>query len=89
LLSPPTVAQGYAVQGNDEPHTSQGLGANWGQRIAASMDVVSGKLFSWQRRRFDRQTLIHYYQPLEATYPEAELIFVAKITDRFTFTKIF
>ncbi len=83
------MAQRYAVQGSDEPHTSQGLGVNRGQRIAANLDVVSGKLFSCQRRRFDRQTLIHYYQPLEATYPEAELIFVAKITDRFTFTKMF
>jgi len=74
----PTVAQGYAVQGSDEPYASQGLGVNRCQRIAASMDVVSGKLFSWQRRRFDRWTLIRYYQALEAAYPEAELIFVAQ-----------
>jgi len=48
------VAQGYAVQGSDEPHAYQGLGVNRCQRIAASLDVMSGKLFSWQCRRFDR-----------------------------------
>lgn len=74
----PTVAQGYAVQGSDEPHARQGLRSNLYQRIAASLDVVSGRLFFWQRRRFDRWTLIRYYQDLEAAYPNAELIFVVQ-----------
>jgi len=74
----PTVAQGYAVRGSDEPHARQGLGANLYQRIAASLDVSSGRLFAWQRKHFDRWTLIRYYRALEAAYPEAELIFVAQ-----------
>lgn len=74
----PTVAQGYAVRGSDEPRARQGLRANLYQRIAASLDVSSGRLFAWQRKHFDRWTLIRYYQALEAAYPEAELIFVAQ-----------
>lgn len=74
----PTVAQGYAVQGSDEPHARQGLRSNLYQRIAASLDVLSGRLFCWQRQRFDRWTLIRYYQDLEAAYPNAELIFVVQ-----------
>lgn len=74
----PTIAQGYAVQGSDEPHAYQGLHSNLYQRIAASLDVSSGRLFFWQRKHFDRRTLIRYYLALEAAYPEAELIFVAQ-----------
>jgi hypothetical protein len=61
-----TVAQGYAVQGSDEPHAHQGLHSNFHQRIAASLDVVSGRLFTWQRKHFDRWTLIRYYRDLKA-----------------------
>lgn len=54
----PTVAQGYAVQGSDEPLARQGLHANLFQRIAASLDAMTGALFAWQRKHFDRWTLI-------------------------------
>ncbi len=74
----PTVAQGYAVVGSDEPHARQGTGANLFCRIAASLDVSSGRLFSWQRTHFDRWTLIRYYRALEEAYPEAEVIFIAQ-----------
>lgn len=74
----PTVAQGYAIQGSDEPDARQGLRSHLYQRIATSLDASSGRLFSWQRKHFDRWTLIRYYQALEETYPEAEVIFVAQ-----------
>jgi hypothetical protein len=74
----PTVAQGYAVEGSDEPYARQGLHSNVYHRIAASLNVSSGRLFCWQRKHFDRWTLIRYYQALEAAYPDAELIFVAQ-----------
>lgn len=74
----PTIAQGYAVQGSDEPHARQGLRANLCRRITSSLDVRTGRLFSWQRKHFDRWTLIRYYQALEAQYPDAEAIFVVQ-----------
>lgn len=74
----PTIAQGYAPVGTDQPHARQGLRANLSYRIAASLDVMTGSLFTWQRKHFDRWTLIRYYQALEAQYPDAELIFVAQ-----------
>lgn len=74
----PTVAQAYALVGSDHPHARQGLRSNLSYRIAASLDVMTGCLFTWQRKHFDRWTLIRYYQALENHYPEAELIFVAQ-----------
>lgn len=40
--------------------------------------MSTGRLFCWERRHFDRQTLIRYYKALEAAYPEAERIFVVQ-----------
>lgn len=74
----PTVGYDYALAGSDRPHAHQGVGYNRYHRIAGSLDVHSGRLFCWQRRTFDRHTLLRYYRALEATYPEAEVIFVAQ-----------
>jgi hypothetical protein len=74
----PSVAQGYAESGSDEPHARQGLRSNLSRRIAASLNVKSGQLFTWQRKHFDRWTLIRYYQALEEQYPEAGVIFIAQ-----------
>lgn len=74
----PTLAQDYAPAGSDAPYARHGYGPNTYQRIAGSLDVMTGRFFYWQRKAFDRWTLLRYYQALEATYPEAELIFVAQ-----------
>ena len=74
----PTLAQDYAPAGSDAPYARHGYGPNTYQRIAGSLDVMTGRFFYWQRKTFDRWTLIRYYQALEATYPQAELIFVAQ-----------
>lgn len=74
----PTVAQGYAVAGSDAPHAHCGTGYNTYHRIAGSLDAWTGRFFHWQRKAFDRWTLLRYYQALETVYPEAETIFVAQ-----------
>lgn len=74
----PTVAQGYAIVGSDEPHARQGLRSNLSWRIAASLDVTLGQLFTWQRKHFDRWTLIRYYKALEEQYPDVEVVFVVQ-----------
>jgi hypothetical protein len=74
----PTVAQGYALVASDEPYARQGLRPNLSYRIAASLDVRTGRLFTWQRKHFDRCTLIRCDQALETPYPDAELLFVAQ-----------
>jgi hypothetical protein len=74
----PTVAQGYALKGSDGPLARQGKGVNLSHRIAASLEVISGRIFAWQRKHFDRWTLIRYYRALEASYPDAERIFVVQ-----------
>jgi len=72
----PTVAQGYARAGADGPHAHQCCSFNTYERLAGSLDILTGRLFYWQRSAFDRRTLIRYYQALERLYPDAEAIFV-------------
>ena len=73
----PTIAQGDARVGSDEPHARQGLRSNWSQRLAASLDVTSGRRFGWPRQHFDRGTLIRYGRALETEDPEADILLVA------------
>lgn len=72
----PTLAQGYAPCGSDAPHAEQGQGFNTTRRIAACLDVETGRLLAWQRAQFDRTTLLKFYQAIEAAYPRAEQIFL-------------
>ena len=62
----PTLAQGYAPGGSDLPHAEQGVGFNTARHIAACLDVETGRLLAWQRAHFDRQTLLKFYQAVEA-----------------------
>lgn len=74
----PTVAQGYALAGSDAPHADQGHDKPRKRRIAACLDVVSGQLVAWQRSRFNVETLLRYYQAVEAAYPQAERIYIVQ-----------
>lgn len=73
----PTVGYNYAPAGSDAPRANQGLGGKRYYRIAGSLDVQTGRFFCWQRKAFDRHTLIRYFQELASLYPKAETIFVA------------
>jgi hypothetical protein len=72
----PTVAQDYAPAGADAPRAQQGWTSNTTRRIAACLDTHTGRLIAWQRAHFDRQTLLRFYQEVEAHYPKAEQIFL-------------
>lgn len=72
----PTLAQGYARCGSDLPHAEQGTGYNSARRIAACLDVETGQLLAWQRAHFDRETLLKFYQAVEAAYPQADQLFL-------------
>lgn len=73
----PTVAGGYAPAGADAPWAEQGWGRNSLRRIAACLDPRTGRLVAWQRRRFDHQTLRHFYQEaVLPAYPEAQRIYI-------------
>jgi hypothetical protein len=73
----PSVGYSYALAGSDAPHANQGWRSNTYTRIAGSLDVRTGRFFTWQRRSFERETLIRYFRALAALYPECEIIFVA------------
>lgn len=72
----PTLAQAYARRGAEQPLARQGLGFNTASRLAGCLNAQTGQLVVWQRSHFDRHTLVHYYQALEAAYPEAERIYL-------------
>jgi hypothetical protein len=73
----PTVAQGYAPCGSDQPYARHGQGVNRTRRIAACLDVHSGRLFAWQREHFGVAPLRHFFQAVAAAYPAAERIYIA------------
>lgn len=74
----PSLARAYARLGGKEPLARLGLRRNAKRRIAASLDITSGRLTSWQRAAFDRRTLLAYYRHLQDTYPAAERIFLVQ-----------
>jgi hypothetical protein len=73
----PTVAQGYAPRGRAQPLARQGYGYNRMRRIAACIDVQTGRLVAWQRAHCDVRTLVRYFHAVAAAYPDAERIYVA------------
>jgi hypothetical protein len=52
----PTLAQGSAPCGSALPYAEQGVGCNTARRIAACLDVETGRLLAWQRAHCDRET---------------------------------
>lgn len=74
----PTVSRAYACQGHHQRLAVQGHGHNTSRRIASVLNAVTGQLIAWQRERFDRQTLIRFYEAVEKAYPQAQRIFIAQ-----------
>jgi transposase len=74
----PTVSRGWAPRRTDAPRVAQGLGTNKKRRIAACLDATTGRVVAWQRHRFDRTTLLRFYDAVAAAYPAAEVIFLAQ-----------
>ena len=74
----PTVGRDWAERGADAPRAAQGLGTNKKRRIAACLDATTGRVFAWQRHRFDRKTLVRFYDAVAAAYPTAEAIYLTQ-----------
>lgn len=74
----PSVSRAWAPQGADAPRVDQAWGTNTRRRVAACLDAQHGRVFAWQRSRFDRATLLRYYAAVAAAYPSAEVIFLAQ-----------
>lgn len=74
----PSVGRGWAPRGADAPRAAAGLGTNKKRRVAACLEATSGRVFAWQRHRFDRKTLARFYAAVAAAYPDAEAIFLAQ-----------
>lgn len=74
----PTVARAYAPSAQDAPRARQATGSNTSRRIASVLNALTGQLTAWQRDRFDRHTLVRFYQAVQDTYSHAKVIFIAQ-----------
>jgi hypothetical protein len=74
----PSVSRAFAPQRADAPRAVAGLSTNKQRRLAACLDAMTGRVVVWQRHRFNRRTLLRFYQAVVAAYPDAEAIFLAQ-----------
>jgi hypothetical protein len=74
----PSVSRAFAPQRTDAPRAVAGLSTNKQRRLAACLDAITGRVVWWQRYRFNRRTLLRFYQAVVAAYPAAEVIYLAQ-----------
>ena len=74
----PSVARAWHEAGGPGHRARLGEKANTERRVIGTLDVVTGRLFYWQRAHADLGTLIRSYQALSQAYPGAEKIYVAQ-----------
>lgn len=73
----PTIGYDYTVTATQpQPLARQGQGHNTARRIAGCLDAATGALHAWQRAHFDHETLLRFYQDVEAAYPQADTIYL-------------
>jgi transposase len=72
----PSLAQAYAPAGAHAALVETGYSSNRHRRIAAALDVHSGRLFAWQRSAFDVATFLRFLRALANTYAHAQRVFV-------------
>jgi hypothetical protein len=73
----PSLAQTYGQTGQDDVRACLGLRPNTSRRIAACLNALTGQVFAWQRSSFHLKTLLAFWRAVEASYPDAQTIFVA------------
>jgi len=72
----PSLAQAYAPLGAHAALVETGHRSNTHRRIAAALDVQTGRLFAWQRSAFPADTFLRFLQALAATYSHTQRVFV-------------
>jgi len=72
----PTVAQGYAQKGSKDPVAVRSYQRNSYQRIAGTLNFLTGAVFYWRRAHFDRFNFLKFLLALENAYPAARVIYV-------------
>ncbi len=74
----PSIGRAFAPTRADAPRAAAGLGTNKQRRVAACLDAATGRVFCWQRHRFDRKTLLRFCAAVADAHPDAEAIFLAQ-----------
>jgi DDE superfamily endonuclease len=72
----PSLACAYGLAGHDDVRAQVGLLSNRKRRVAASLDIHTGRVLFQQRASFRRRHLLAYFRTLESAYPHAHTIFL-------------
>jgi len=72
----PSLACAYELAGQDDVRAQLGLLSNRKRRVAASLDIHTGRVLFQQRASFRRRHLLAYFRSLESAYPLAHTIFL-------------
>ena len=72
----PSLAQGYALVGQDAPRADQGWRVNCGRRIVGSLNALTGAHHADQQAHLPQAALLAHYRQIAAAYPRARRIFL-------------
>jgi len=74
----PSVGYDFGTPYCPQPLAHLGWGHNRKRRISGCLDRATGRLFTWQRSSFKVASLLRFYAALQATYPDAEVIYLVQ-----------
>lgn len=72
----PTLARAYEARGHAQPLAERSYSRDTPFRVAAALNALTGQVTWMQRSKFDRQTLVRFYQAIREQYPQAETIYL-------------
>jgi transposase len=72
----PSLARAYAECRSHLPLVRQGCTSNRQRRVVGTLDSQTGQVLVWQRRHLPVRVLLAFLRAVEASYPDAERIFI-------------
>lgn len=74
----PTLARAYEQAGANQPLARRSYQRNTQRRIAATLDVLTGRVSYLQRSRIGVEALVDFYQQVHRAYPDVETIYMVQ-----------
>lgn len=74
----PTPALAYEVKGHQQPLAERSYRSNNSWRVAATLDVWTGRVIYTQKQQLKLRYLIAFYCQVRAAYPQAQTIYLVQ-----------
>ncbi len=74
----PTLSWAYEQAGRCQPLAEQGYRPNLAWRVAAALDIWTGRVIYHQDSRIGVKALVDFYQKVCAAYPQAQTIYLVQ-----------